>query len=76
MNRHLTSTVVSDCPCSRETTSAEDSGHGIDVRYRNWSIARVSDVDCIAHVLLLFLKASTRNGCIRMITHGRGGGVT
>ena len=43
--------------------------------YRDWSITRVSDVDCIAHVLLLFLKASTRNGCIRMITYGRWTGV-
>ena len=43
--------------------------------YRDWSIARMSDVDSIAHVLLLFFKASTSDGCSAMITHSRRTGV-
>ena len=76
MNGHLFPTVVSDRPRSRENSCAEDSGNGIDVHYSDWSIARMSDVDCIAHVLLLLLKAATCNGCIRMITYGRRAGVS
>ena len=43
--------------------------------YSDWSIARMSDVDCIAHVLLLFFEASTSDGCITMVTHGRRAGI-
>ena len=76
MNRYLLPTIISYCPCSCEGPGAKDGGNRIDVRYRDWSIARMSDIDGIAHVLLLFVEASTRNCDIPMIAHCRWPGVT
>ena len=45
------------------------------MRYSDWSIARMSNVDCIAHVLLLFFEASTSDSCITVVTHGWRAGV-